>query len=385
MKVVPGIKDWLLRNIKQGRAAKKNKNNKVKPIAAKETPKGLDQHRETAIRSFKNLDSYLAGRSRVTVIFIHYHPNDFFAPGFLKLIDSAHASGYRVVVTSNAGISAIPRLEEKKDILYIQRANIGYDFGALRDVRGLLKMHGLLESSRYVVINSSMLNVASLGFGQDPILDRLADRNQEKDLLGVTASYETENYHIQSYFYSLSGRLFNSKRFGRFLDFYWKGMNKSGLSPRNYAIKRGELRLTSWAKSKGFKVGSIFDYLHLPGLREYRVMNELLARVSSALKPKQSIETLEINSGLTEVLAMFSREWLPKPGLQHNPCQAWWAIMIASNFYFIKREVLEHPHSIGGHSLSASALLLTLLHALDIEIPDWSDLSVLDDLIHGSR
>jgi len=341
--------------------------------------------RKTGIVKFKKLESLAGNSSCVTVIFIHYHPREWFAPGFLRLIESACHSGFRVVVVSNSRPSkALPSLSFG-NLVYVQRSNIGYDFGALRDVRLLLNSHGLASQGRYVLINSSMINIASHGFGSDPILDQLTESRDDNDVLAVTTSFESGSTHIQTYFYSMSGHLFGSDAYDKFLEFYWQGLSESHTSPRDYAIKYGELRFTSWAVKAGYRVNSIFDQYHLPSSQQYSQMAALGQKLFYCILDScEDASTAKAN--FEHLIQTFSLEWLPKPGLQHNPSQAWWALLLASNFLFVKREVLENPHHlVGTHAASAASLLIPLLEVLEITIPDWSDLHVLPHLVHASR
>lgn len=340
---------------------------------------------ETGVVKVLNLHHLAGNPSRTTVIFIHFHPREWFAPGFLKLIESACSSGYRVIVASNVRPSKAAGLLKLGNLAYVQRANLGYDFGALRDVRVLLSAHGLLKDGRYVVLNSSMLNIASAGFGADPVLDRLAQQDQEADLLGVTSSYEKVGYHIQSYFYSVSGLLFRAAKFGDWLDSYWRGLGETKLTPRNYAIQKGELRLTAWALRSGYKVASVFDHFHLPTADLYRQINSLSDQLLLLLGPSTQGIALPVRPEGPHLLETFRYEWLPRLGFQANPTQAWWALFLLNNFFFVKRELLENGFVRGNCALTVHALMLPLLEAISLEIPSWSDMHSLKQQIHASR
>jgi hypothetical protein len=340
---------------------------------------------ETGVIKVLNLHLLAGNPSRTTIIFIHFHPREWFAPGFLKLIESACSSGYRVIVASNARPSKASNLLKLGNLAYVQRVNLGYDFGALRDVRSLLSTHGLLEDGRYVVLNSSLLNIASAGFGSDPVLDRLAQQDQDTDLLGITSSYEKVGYHIQSYFYSASGSLFRAAKFGEWLDAYWRGLGASKLTPRNYAIQKGELRLTAWASRTGYKVASVFDHLHLPTADLSRQVHSLADQLLLTLGPSIESTPLASRPEGPQLLDTFRYEWLPRLGFQANPMQAWWALLLFNDFFFIKRELLDNSFVRGNCALTVHALMLPLLEAIGVQIPAWSDIHTLKEQIHASR
>ena len=339
----------------------------------------------TGVIKVLNLHCLASNPARTTVLFIHFHPREWFAPGFLKLIESACSSGYRVIVASNARPSKASNLLRLGDLAYVQRANIGYDFGALRDVRSLLCAHGLLEDGRYVVLNSSLLNIASAGFGADPVLDRLAQQDHNVDLLGVTSSYEEVGYHIQSFFYSASGALFGSVKFGEWLDAYWRGLSSTKLTPRDYAIQKGELRFTVWASRNGYKVGALFDHFHLPTTDLYRQVNSLADRLLLLLGPSIEAIPLPARPEGPQLLETFRYEWLPRVGFQANPTQAWWALLLVNEFCFVKRELLENGFVPGNSALTVHALMMPLLEAVGLQIPPWSDLNSLTEQIHVAR
>lgn len=332
-----------------------------------------------------NLHGLAANVSRTSIIFIHYHPRECFAPGFVKLIESACASGYRVIVASNARPSKASAVLKMGDLVYVHRANIGYDFGALRDVRTCLSNHGLLDQERYVIINSSMLNIASAGFGSDPVLDRLAAHQNDVDLLGVTSSYEKAGYHIQSYFYSLSGTLFGSSKLAEWLDAYWQGLGSSKLTPRNYAIQKGELRFTSWACRNGFTASSVFDHLHFPTSDFYQQVNHIADKLASLLGSELNFVPHPARPEGPSILATFRSECLPRLGSQYNPSQAWWALFLINNFLFLKRELLENSFLRGNTALAVQLLIYPVLEVTEVSLPAWSDLFSLPNLIHASR
>jgi hypothetical protein len=340
---------------------------------------------QTGILKILNLQGLAANLSGITVIFIHFHPRELFSPGFRQLIESACASGYRVIVASNARPSKVAEVLSLGELAYLQRANIGYDFGALRDVRTCLSNHGLMDQNRYLVLNSSMLNVASAGFGSDQVLDHLVSPPSNIDLLGVTSSYEEVGYHIQSYFYSLSGSLFEHDKLARWLDSYWQGIDSTRLTARDYAIQKGELRFTPWALRHGFGVEAVFDRFHIPTTEYYHQVNEISDKLVALLGPYVKSTPLPSKPEGISILDTFRSECLPRLGLQYNPSQAWWPLMLLANFYFIKRELLENSFIQGNSALTIQSLLFPVLEVLGVSLPPWSDLRYLPQLIHASR
>ncbi|EDY38003.1 hypothetical protein CPCC7001_882 [Cyanobium sp. PCC 7001] len=261
------------------------------------------------------------------------------------------------------------------------RANYGYDFGSIREARDLLMKHDLLQSSRYVFINSSMLNIASHGFGQDAFLDALANQSCGDDLLGITGSFEDRSYHIQTYFFSVSSKLFESKAFGRFLGDYIRGLKVTKESPRLYAIKNGELKLTRFAISQGMSVGTLLFNGGFPTIEDYELMKEL----SGSLAKYLHVDFVGQRTKLHSLIDDFSSEWMPSAGLQFNPSQSCWALLMAKGFLFIKREALELSDSRSIHAPSVCAMITPLMHQLGISLPAWSDLNYLPKILFAPK
>jgi len=340
---------------------------------------------KSGILKVYNLESVEENPSGVHAVFIHYHPAGFFAPGFLRLIESACDCGYRVIVATNVGLKSARKHLPTDKLCVIHRANYGYDFGALRDVRLVLLPLEQPDESRFVIINSSMLNLASNGFGCDPVLDELAAPKDKVDLLGVTSSYESGVYHIHTYFYSLSPALFTASEFAFFLDGYWHGCFASATSPRDYAINKGEKSFTSLVLKLGLKVDSLFEDLHLATPDSFQIMNGLARELDGVLGDGLPYFSLWMpNDRHMRLVDLFLSEWLPKPGLQHNPVQSQWALLLSRGFYFVKRELLESRFT-ESHSLSISSMLLPVLAALSVSVPPYSDLHFLGRLVHSSK
>jgi len=353
--------------------------------AGKASDIGPRKSEKSTIRRVVGLAGLAQIQSPVTVIFIHYHPDDYVAPGFVKLVQSAVQSGFRVVFVSTSRPSrALPQLGEYPSLAYIHRENHGYDFGALKDARDILLRHGLLGDGRYVVLNSSMLNLASAGFGSDSVLDELTSPSTKADLLGVTASYQGTGYHIQTFFYSASSDWFCSPKCTRFFEGYTNGLARTKLPAREYAIQAGELGLSQAAMNAGYSVRSIFDDLCLPKRECYEQIEALREAVASLI-PHFNLYELSAGHDSTSNPSYHRYEWLPKLGLQSNPSQTCWSLLLFRGFFFLKRELLEFPHGQSHHAPSVVALLMPLMEACEVEIPSWSDLDALPRLIHVSK
>lgn len=342
--------------------------------------KGFRQGEQVAESKVIGLDKCAASLSTVTVLFIHYHHRGLISGGYLKVISSAIECGYRVVLVSTKLSGFWSEKLASMALTVIQRDNSGYDFGSIATARKVLMEHGLFGSKRYVVINSSMLNVASHGFHGDPFLDTLVDPPDEADLVGITSSYEDRTFHIQTFFFSMSQRMFEAKTFGRFLGDYLRGLSSTKETSRTYAIKNGELKLTKFAISQGFLIRSLLFNHGLPDVAAFEEMKLLSRKMARLL---EGDDGLVCANNIKLLINDFSSEWIPKAGLQYNPSQACWALLMSRGFLFLKREVLELSETRSIHAPSVCALLMPLLSLLALEIPEWSDLNQLPEMIHA--
>ena len=342
--------------------------------------KGFRQGEQATESKIIGLDKYAASLSTVTVLFVHYHHRGLISAGYLKVISSAIECGYRVVLVSTKLSDLWSEKLASMAITVIQRGNSGYDFGSLHATRKILMEHGLFGSKRYVVINSSMLNIASNGFHGDPFLDALVDPPDEADLVGITSSYEDRTFHIQTFFFSMSQRMFEAKTFGRFLGDYLRGLNSTKETSRTYAIKNGELKLTRFALSQGFLIRSLLFHHGLPDVAAFEEMKSLSRKMARLLEDEDG---LVCANNIKSLINDFSSEWIPKAGLQYNPSQACWALLMSRGFLFLKREVLELSETRSIHAPSVCALLMPLLSLLALEIPEWSDLNQLPEIIYA--
>ena len=205
------------------------------------------------------------------------------------------ASDNEVIVVTNSRIdeNEVKRLVEQLNNVVITRKNRGRDFGAFRD--GLLTREISDTYLSLLLINNSMLwDIAKL----EKILD--SDLTSvDNDMTGLTDSNQ-RSHHLQSYFL-----YFHGEKWQTFLTneiSHWK----------NWHFKRsivhfGERGLSRRAVISGLQIGAIFPY------------SKLL----------ESAVHLDYLSQLIE------------SGVNLNPTQHFWELLIAKSFPGVKISLLD--------------------------------------------
>ena len=164
-------------------------------------------------------------------IFLIYQPNEI--SWYVKnALDSLNDAKINVVVVVNHEIdeAKLLYLKEKSNIVIV-RNNKGFDIGAFRD--STLYLNSLnINISRLIYINDS---VYFFNEGLLSLFLKLAE--SKSDICAPFENWEI-HYHIQSFCFSVSGRIFKNDTFQNF----WK--NYVSVNSRLWAINEGEVGLS---------------------------------------------------------------------------------------------------------------------------------------------
>lgn len=213
---------------------------------------------------------------------------------------------------------------------YLARFNLGYDFGAYRDgIVWLMGSEGLADQAVFFM-NDSVLGP----FGDYArLLERVADESRAM-LFGLTDSLE-HRYHLQTYWFAISGAGMRSPRVRR----YWRRMAYS--RNKQEAIARRELKLTADLMRAGLAVEALFNYTAVQH-QAIQYLDDLMARAAGRVG--------ELDTGLAapfeDCLMVRARLYQPilrmlVSGTNLNPSFFLWEPLIARmGFPFLKREVL---------------------------------------------
>ena len=157
-----------------------------------------------------------------------YNESKFLQKNISALLRALNQKKYNILLVSNV----TPKRNVFEQIkarcsIFMERANLGRDFGAYKDAILYLKEINP-EIDRLIFCNDSVFYIDEK---LDDYLDLIDD---EQDIVGMTESY-VDNYHLQSYFIYCGKRALDRPEFW----LYWQ--KYLPLNTRPWAIKRGEL------------------------------------------------------------------------------------------------------------------------------------------------
>lgn len=240
----------------------------------------------------------------------------------------------------------------------IVRPNVGRDFGAIIDFSKFLSGFESLRFKKLLIFNNSMVQLLSIQ-KFSAYLEYLLD--ESRDLSGITSSYGSGYYHIQTYHFSLSRIFFESIHFSEFMMTY-----DMFSKDREYAVREGEVRLSQVALSNGYACAAYYDWPHLYN-------PEILERLSNAIS---ELSSYGITSTLLEAIHLDSLAIRASNNLKYNPTHSNWLLMLLDGYPFIKRELLEvNPLGLHFHYILPS--ILKMLNVDRCHDCDLGDLNLL--------
>lgn len=308
----------------------------------------------------------------IASVYIHHHASGLVSKGFLQLIRSSISRNHATFfVTTSSLNDYYKNILTSLGVFILERENIGYDFASLLSIRS--KINALPSINRIVVLNSSMLNISSYGFGHDKILDQLASSSD--DLLSITSSLERFGFHIQTYHYSISSRFFFSSAFDKLASSYL-GSLRDVDDHREYAICNGEAMLAYTAVTNGFSTNQIFPFHRLFHINNIKKLKRIQDRLNNLIQPLLFADCPE---GVDPSSFLF-HEFLPKKtGMaDYNPALMSWLILLLNNYYFIKRELLlPQDDRFIQRVFSINHYFYTIISLLNFKHVDELDLSDL--------
>lgn len=164
-------------------------------------------------------------------MFLIYQPNKI--SWYVKnALDSLNEAGINVIVIVNNSLNKeqLSYLKKGSNTI-ILRNNLGFDMGAFRDSTIYLNSLGI-DIDRVIYLNDSTYFFKS---GLTDLFSRLA--TSKSDICAPFENWEI-HYHIQSFCFSISGRIFKTTRFQKFWESYLP------VNSRLWAINEGEVGLS---------------------------------------------------------------------------------------------------------------------------------------------
>ncbi len=204
------------------------------------------------------------GNQNLICLFAHYNPQNEVSGYVIFYLKHLSDLGFRIIVISNSAIKREYKTKLSTEVAHckiFERSNKGNDFGAWKwafensivpeDIDGLL------------LTNDSVFGPL---FPLQPVFEFMNSKT-DLDFWGMTDSYDG-GWHIQSYFFWLSGKVLVSDAFKKIFKQEFSELNKLEI------IKHGELQLTKWLSNSGFKGAAYIPYSQLsPDFEEWDAKN----------------------------------------------------------------------------------------------------------------
>ena len=186
----------------------------------------------------------------IACIFSHFSLDNKISDRVVYYVNSLSRAGCDVIFVSACGGSMLPEELGKLEgiaVTSIVRQNVGYDFGSWKD--GLEHSQVLKAGYRAIL------------FANDSVYGPFVDLSNtlegwlagELELMGLTESFE-RGYHLQSYFWGVTGRALRDG----FIDYFF-GSYYRHFSNRAQVIRQYELAFARiGAERYGLKVGALY-------------------------------------------------------------------------------------------------------------------------------
>ncbi|KAA5612501.1 lipopolysaccharide biosynthesis protein [Rhodovastum atsumiense] len=239
------------------------------------------------------------------------------------------AAGFSVIFVTNSGRLRREALFALQSLCagIIIRRNIGYDFGAMREVIEHLDLPRA-DTEMLLLVNDSVYGPLR---PLDDILARM-DFNQA-DVWGLTESWQ-RRYHLQSFFLAFGRTALTDPAFRNF----WRKVRP--VTSKWWVISRYEIGLTQAMVKAGLRVEAVWRYSDLVR----RVPP--LGGIQAEMEPEADAEAKAYPGMLDPMVKsrLTHRQYIRTASSKRtplNPTSDLWRDLLESGFPFIKRELLQ--------------------------------------------
>jgi hypothetical protein len=264
---------------------------------------------------------------RNVALFIHFDRRRRLADHVLAYVRELRDCGFSVVFITNSGIRDPDSVAALRSICraFVARRNVGYDFGAIRDV---LFQFGLprFETEQILIANDSVYGPL---LPLSCLLKRI-DFNAA-DVWGATESWQIR-YHLQSYFL-LAGRAAITSEAWR--DF-WLSVRQ--VSSKSWVVSRYEVGLTQRLLRAGLRCRSLWRYQDLVehAVQELATLGE---------RPRGAARSDPVALGRAKAVKLIRDTAAARKPM--NPTAELWRQLLLTGFPFLKIELLrDNPANV---------------------------------------
>ena len=250
--------------------------------------------------------------SRVA-IFVHWSKDDIITKHDFDLINSLALEFEKVLVVRNLNksdnSSNVSTFEFKTNVLFLHRANVGYDFGAYK--AGLNFIRPLSSSLNEILLMNN--SVYKLKVSLAPLLEKV--RTSSFDVTAITNSFEDQN-HLQSYFLHLNKAVIDNSDFWN----WFENLNPS--NNKRETVDQLEIPFARKISSFGLTTGALWDF--------DQVLNFYFSPSASWL-----LTDFRLDEGWIRSIALLLR------GEVVNPTHYMWAHLLELGCPFLKKDLLK--------------------------------------------
>lgn len=251
-------------------------------------------------------------------LFIHFDKRGRVGDHVLAYVRALCNNGFSVIFVSNSGRgnhdSFLPLRTLCRAIVI--RRNVGYDFGAIREI---LSLFGLprCNTQRLLIANDSVYGPLT---NLEPMLAR-ADF-AKADIWGATESWQ-HRYHLQSYFLLVGPKVMAHPAWASF----WQQVRP--VSSKQWVVSNYEIGLTQKLLNAGLKCKPLWTYNDLID----RVVNE---SVDHELKVSEHDPMMQMRLAANRRLRKAIAHRAPL-----NPTADLWRQLLQAGFPFLKVELIR--------------------------------------------
>ena len=235
----------------------------------------------------------------------------------MNTIQILNACGVEVVFVSPIPLSS-KSIKSLKDIcaVIIEQKNFGRDFGSYKTGFEYLKSLEIPNLEKVIFMNDSCLVIPD-NFRKT--VSQVLQNNT--DFIGVTENYRAY-YHVSSFFFLVSRRVFLSEYFQRYWDTYKR------MTDRIYAIHSGEIRLTSLLVSEGVYPHVLFSSVD--------ILQKIL-ETRKDVNPKELMNALSVKNN-THSFALFLVEKMDFPFIKKDLIKRGVLSPVELEFFLLKQQ-----------------------------------------------
>jgi lipopolysaccharide biosynthesis protein len=246
-------------------------------------------------------------------IFVHWSKDDVISKHDIDLINSLALEFEKVLVVRNLNKSDnnsnTSTLDFRKNVSFLHRANVGYDFGAYK--AGLNFVRPVSSSLNEILLMNN--SVYKLKVSLAPLMKKVRDSNF--DVTAITNSLEDQN-HLQSYFLHLNRNVIDNSDFWD----WFENLNPS--DNKRETVDQLEVPFAQKIESFGLTTGALWDF--------DQVLNFYFSPSASWL-----LTDFRLDEGWIRSIALLLR------GEVVNPTHYMWAHLLELGCPFLKKDLLR--------------------------------------------